>query len=132
MTDQQKLIDEDNIILKSCINMFTIYIGLFCSHKLQQCRIEDECLKLNNFDSHWQFKMSIYSQVIPFLHINNLAINPLLQVVNPPVAKPCGHSMNLINKQSCCEYEHDKSTHQNPSKFEKINVEKACLQIITI
>ena len=86
MTDQQKLINENNTILKLCINMFIIYISLFCSHKIQQCKTEDECLKLNNFNPYWQFKASIYSQVISFLHINDLVINPLLQMANPSVA----------------------------------------------
>ena len=52
MIDQQKLIDKNNIILKPCTNMFTIYIGLPCDHKIQQCRTEGECFKLNDFNPY--------------------------------------------------------------------------------
>ena len=74
-------------------------------------RTEDGCLRLNGFNSHWQFKMPTYSQVIPFLHIDDLAIDPLLQVANPPVAQPCGRLVGSVNNPSYCEHEHVKSTH---------------------
>ena len=132
MTDQQKLIDENNIILKLCTNMFTTYMNLFCNHKIQQCRTEDECLRLNDFNPYWQFKTSTYSQIIPFLHINDLIIDFFLQMVKSSVAQSCRHLIDSVNKSSHCEHKHNRSTHQNPSEFKKINVEKAHLQIIAM
>ena len=107
-------------------------MGLPCSHKIQQCRTEDGCLRLNDFDPHWRFKAPTYSRVIPFLHIDDLAIDPLLQVANPPVARPCGRPVGSVNKPSRCKHEHVRSTRRNPSEFERVNVEKARPKIMAM
>ena len=40
--------------------------------------------------------------------------------------------VNSVNNPNCCKHEHVKSAHQNPSEFEKVNLEEAHLQVMAM
>ena len=37
-----------------------------------------------------------------------------------------------VNNPNCCKHEHIRSTYQNPSEFEKVDVKEACLKIMAM
>ena len=55
-----------------------------------------------------------------FTNIDELLLNPLLQMANPPVTQTHSHSQGALN---CQQHQHDITTHQNLSMFQRVDSE---------
>ena len=80
--EQKKLLMRPPEQQNTCTESFTTSMNLPCSHCLQELT---DCIRLNDIDPHWQFEAPQYHHLMDFTNIDELPLNPLLQVANPPV-----------------------------------------------
>ena len=95
-----KIAKQEEFLSKPYVPCTIHYIkamGLPCSHIIRRQLTESGCLKLEDFDPHWQFDASPQS-CLPFIHINDIDIDSLLQVADPPMARPRGRPRGALNQ----------------------------------
>ena len=95
-------------------------MGLLCSHLIQQQMRETECIHLTDIDPHWWYEAPTYTWS-NMQASKNSAIDPLLQIANPPRVCIQGHPAGTVNLNHQ-QQKHEWSTRCDPSRWEVVDV----------
>jgi hypothetical protein len=118
--DQYKLLIEWSTAVNRCIERFTIFIELSCSHKIQDCLYEsNKCLIIEDIHSHWRFERSFLFADSALDAVVDSVLNSLLQIEELVVARIRDRSAEAKNRTRREEI-FDNFTHRISSQFEHV------------